>query len=171
MKKMDGADVYHYAKTLLSKGRDSKLLSLVYEIHSGELIAEVLEGEPTAAASENHVLAGVYACMMEGRAPSFLFKRFEIAAGEDDLIMIMAEKIEGLEIKLTIEEKGELSVSHPPHVAAAFVAAEDAFGRRSYLLYRHPDVDRDRAILLVKATARAAAEQMHASAIEEREKN
>ncbi|WKZ29052.1 MAG: hypothetical protein QY323_06025 [Patescibacteria group bacterium] len=171
MKKMDGADVYHYAKTLMPAGRDSKLLSLVYEIHSGDLVAEVLEGEPAAASSEDHVLAGVYACMMEGRAPSFLFKRFEVAAGEDDLIVTMAEKIESLEIKITVEEKGELSVSHPPHVAAAFVAAQDRFGRYSYLLYRHSDVDRERAILLVKATARAAAEQMHASTLEEREKN
>ncbi len=171
MKKLDGADVYHYAKTLMTKGRDSKLLSLVYEIHNGLLTAEVLEGDPTAAQSEDFVIAGVYACMLEDRKPCFLFKRFEIAAGENDLIVTMTEKIEQLEVKITIEEKDELIVSHPPHVAAAFVAAKDAFGRHTYLLYRHPDVDRDRAILLIKATARAATEQMHTSTIEERRKN
>lgn len=171
MKKMDGADVYQYAKALLPKGRDSHLLSLVYEIHGGELIVETLEGDVTAARSEEHVIAGAFACMIENGAPGFLFKRFEIAAGNDDLIVAMAERIEQLEIAITVEEKGELRVTQPPHIAAAFVAAQDRFGRLSYLLYRHPHIDRERAVLLIKATVRAAAEQMHASALEERKKN
>lgn len=171
MKKMDASEVFYFAKTLIPAGRDSKVLSLVYEIHNGELLAEVLEGDTAAAESEAHVVAGVFACMLDKRTAGHLVKIFQIANDPEGLMTDLARRIDDFEIAILTEEKGELSVSHPPETAAALVATQDQEGRHSYLLYRHPQVDRDRAILLLKLTLRTVWEKAAVEEVEALSKN
>ncbi len=157
MERMTPEALALYANIVFAGERELVKFNLVYEVHNGLLIAEVLEGDADAATSERHMLAAAFACAMVGGGPRMLAKVFEIAADPDATMMALAERIDALPIVISMEEKGELQIQQrPPVIAAAFVAAQDPDGKPSYLLYRHPEVDRDRAIIILKAVLRAA---------------
>ncbi|MFA5853552.1 MAG: hypothetical protein WC866_00540 [Patescibacteria group bacterium] len=159
MKAMTSEDLYEHLNTVIPDGRELVLVNVHYEVRNGLLNSEVIEGDPAAADSPNYDIVGVFGCVYNSDKPRFLAKAYDSARDSVFVMNSIAQKIDDLEVELTVEEKGALVIKRrTPTVAAAMIAAQDTDGNLAYILYRHPEVDRQRAILILKAVLRSASE-------------
>jgi hypothetical protein len=159
MKKMPHEELYEYLNAVIPDGRELILVNVNYEVRSGLLVPEVIEGDPAAPDSPDYDIVGVFGCVYNSDKPRFLAKAYDSAKDAEAVMNGIARTIDELPVELTIEEKGALVIKRrTPTVAAAMIAAQAAEGNLAYILYRHPEVDRQRAILILKAVLRSASE-------------
>jgi hypothetical protein len=157
MKKMRCEDLYGYLNMVIPDGRELILVNVRYEICNGLLVSEVLEGDADAADSPDYDIVGVFCCSYNSDRPRFLAKAYDEARDGELVMNCIAQRINDLPVDITVEEKGVLTITHRmPTIAAAMIAAQDTDGNLAYILYRHPEVDRQRAILILKAVLRSA---------------
>ncbi len=159
MLKMTDEVLYRYLNAVVPDGPALMLVNLAYEVRNGLLISEVIEGDPDAPDSPDYDVAGVFGCVFLGGKSRFAAKVYELAADKDAVMDGLATKIDELPLEITVEEKGALTITKPiPSVAAAMVAAQRSDGTLAFILYRHPEVDRERATIILKAVLRMACE-------------
>ncbi len=159
MKKMTDEVLYRYLNSVIPDGPALMFVNLAYEVRNGLLISEVIEGDPAAPDSPDYDIAGAFACVFLGGQSRFASRVYELAKDKEAVMEGIATKIDDLPLEITIEEKGALTIAEPfPSVAAAMIAAQHTNGTLAFILYRHPEVDRERATIILKALMRMAYE-------------
>lgn len=159
MKAMTDRELYEYLNTVIPSGHGLVLANMSYEIRNGLLLSEVVEGGAFAAESPDYELAGLFGCAHSGEKIQLLAKFYGAKKDEGLIMSALAQKIDDFPIEITVEEKKTLSIMEKmPTVIAALAAAQDAAGNIALILYRHPEVDRQRAILILKLVLRSASE-------------
>ncbi len=170
MKKITSKALYTYANAILAKSEHLALLNCIYEIRNGSLVAEVIEGEPLAAEAADTKCLVAYGCGVLNEKAKIFATIFEDVEDAKSLLIEAGGQIENLPQPIDIEKKEELRIAGLPSTLAALAVCEDASGRRSYVLFQHPLVDRDRAITILK-TVLLRIRQDSAKPVTEKENN
>lgn len=150
---------------LLALELDIDVVEVIQEVYGGRLVVESLEKDvPFSGATAGLTIAAFCACIHVGEAFKFIAKLTPMSKDQNALFLLLG-KIDEVELPFDCVERKEVRTVRPPSVIAAVVAMTSSEGTSAYLLFRHPDIDRQQAVLLAKVVALEANE--HARRLDE----